>query len=152
MVLEPIIDPNNFKMIGFWCEDRFTKSKLVLRSDDIRELGPMGFLVNDHDVLTEPAELIRIKEVIELGFVLIGKKVVTESGKNIGDVKDYATDPDVLYIQKLYVGKSLLRSLPTGDVTIDRSQIIETTHKQIIIQDATQKVPLEAPAPASAIL
>src|SRR5690606_36360335 len=55
----PIINPDNLKIEGFYCIDNRTKQLLVLVYQDIRELIPQGFIVNDFDVLAEPKELVR---------------------------------------------------------------------------------------------
>ena len=56
---QPIINPNNLKIEGFYCEDIFSRSQLVLLHQDIREILPQGFVVDDVDVLVPPAELVR---------------------------------------------------------------------------------------------
>jgi len=143
----PIINPNNLKIEGFFCIDRFDKKKqLVLLYQNIRDLMPQGFVVDDHEVLADPEELVRLKRVIELGFELIGKPVVTISKEKIGKVSDYAAEVETMYIQKLYVGQRLLKSITGGSLSIDRSQINEITSRHIIINDLVQltKQPLPA--------
>jgi len=56
-ITAPIFNPNNLKIEGFYCQDRFDKKELVLLYQDIREMLPQGYVVNDHDVLAEPSEL-----------------------------------------------------------------------------------------------
>jgi hypothetical protein len=51
-----------------------------------------------------------------------------------------------MYIQKVYVGQSLLKSLTGGSLSIDRSQIYEITVKRVIINDLLQATPAQAPA------
>ena len=53
--LTPIINPNNLKIEGFYCRDRFDKkTDKVLLYQDIREILPQGIIVNDRDALTDP--------------------------------------------------------------------------------------------------
>lgn len=137
--LEAIINPNNLKIEGFYCQDSVDKKKqLVLIYQDIRDIIPQGIVIDDHDVLTEPDELIRLKEIIDIGFELIGKQVITSTKKRLGKVSDYAIETSTLYIQKLYVTQSLIKSLASGNLGVDRSQIIEITNKRIVIQDPLQ--------------
>ncbi|MGC1177163.1 MAG: hypothetical protein WA843_03775 [Candidatus Saccharimonadales bacterium] len=148
-VTAAIINPNNLKIEGFYCEDRFEKKQLILLYQDIREMLPQGYVVNDHDALTEPEELIRLKKVLELDFDLIGKQVVTVSKEKVGKVSDYATEMETMFIQKIYVAQSILKSFTGGSLSIDRSQINEITPQRIIINDLLKKAPAAAPATAT---
>jgi hypothetical protein len=135
-----IINPNNLKIEGFWCFDRFTRQKLILLSQDIREVSPRGYIVNDHEAMTDPHELVRLKELLELDFQLNGKSVQTVSKKRLGKVSDYATDMTSMYIQKVYASASIVRNLTGGQLSIDRSQIVEITNRRIVVKDIEQKV------------
>jgi uncharacterized protein YrrD len=142
-----IINPNNLKVEGFFCSDSFDRKKtVVLVYQDIRDFIPQGFVVNDHDVLAEPGELVRMKELLELRFEVLGKQVVTASKDKIGKVVDYATDTTTMYVQKIYVGQSLLKNFAGGNLGIDRTQIVEITDRKIIVQDLAQHVPAGAKA------
>lgn len=141
-----IINPDNLKIEGFYCQDRFSKQRLILLCQDIRDVLPQGYVVNDHDVLAEPEELVRLKEVIELNFQLLGKPVITASKERVGKVSDYAAETQTMYIQKIYVSQSILKSLAGGSLSIDRSQVQEVTPRRIIINDLLEKTPAAAPA------
>jgi sporulation protein YlmC with PRC-barrel domain len=146
----PIINPNNLKIEGFYCTDRFNKQPLILLSQDIRDSLTQGFVVNDHDVLTSPDELVRLKDVIGYKFDVMDKPVYTVNKKRLGKINDYAIDSETLYIQKLYVGQSLLKSLSGGQLSVDRNQVVEITDKKIIIQDPLQPTKASSPMAAPA--
>jgi len=146
--VEPIINPNNLKIEGFYCTDRFSKDELVLLYQDIRDIIPQGFVVDDHDVLTPPSELIRLKETMSIGFKLIGKPVVTTSRERVGKVGDYATEMETMYIQKIYVIQNMLKSFTGGSLGVDRNQINEITDKKIIINELLKGTPVSAGVPA----
>ena len=148
-VIGPIINPNNLKVEGFFCQDRFSKDLLVLLYQDIREIVPRGYVVNDHDVLVEPSELVRLKEVIDLNYNLIGKQVVTISKQKVGRVSDYATETETMYVQKLYVTQSIIKSFTGGSLSIDRTQVNEITPTKIIINDLLETSSAVATATAS---
>lgn len=133
--IEPIINPNNLKIEGFYCQDRYDKKQLVLLYQDIRDVLPQGFVVNDHEALVEPQELVRLHDILQLNFHLLGKPVVTVSKERVGKVSDYATEVETMYIQKLYVSQNILKSLTGGNLGVDRNQINEITDKRIIIND-----------------
>lgn len=145
--LAPIINPNNLKIEGFYCQDNQHK-RLVLLEQDIRDVLPQGLVINDADVLTEPGELIRLKDVMALHFELMGKQVVTSSREKIGKVSDYATETQSMMIKKLYVSQSLFKSFATGNLGVDRTQIIEITRDRIVIQDLEAAQPVRAQAVA----
>ena len=143
-VIAPIINPNNLKIEGFYVTDRFNNEQLVLLYQDIRDIIQQGFVIDDHDVLAEPQELIRLKKTLKLSFELIGKPVQTVSGKKVGKVSDFATEATTMYIQKIYVYQSIFKNFTGGSLSIDRTQINEVTNKRIIINE------LEARSPATA--
>lgn len=138
---EPIINPNNLKIEGFYCTDRYSKDELVLLYQDIRDVIAQGFVVDDHDVLVAPDELVRLKDIMEIGFTLTGKPVETVSKERIGKVSDFATELETMYVQKIYVSQSLIKSLAGGNLGIDRSQINEITDRKIIINDLMKAAP-----------
>ncbi len=143
-----IINPDNFKIEGFFCYDSRSKKTLVLVYQDIRDVLPQGLVVNDYDVLTEPEEIVRLKKIIHIGFDPIGKRVVTVSKQRVGKVSDYAVETNTMYIQKVYASQSFMKSFTGGNLGIDRTQIQEVTPKKIIIQDLekTMRAPAGVPA------
>lgn len=149
-VTAAIFNPNNLKIEGFYCQDRFNKRELILLYQDIREVLPIGYVVNDHEVLVEPDELVRLKDVLELNYEIIGKPVQTISKEKVGKVSDFATETETMFVQKLYVSQSIFKSFTGGSLSIDRTQINEITPKRIIINDLTKTAPAQAPAPAPA--
>ncbi len=140
----PIINPNNLKIEGWYCQDRFSKNVLVLLSQDIRDVIKQGLVINDHDNLTEPHELVRLKDVLDLEFELIGKPVVTVNKKRMGKVSDYSVEIETFYIQKVYLTQSIMRSLSGGSLGVERDQIVEITQKKITIQDPLKPVKVQA--------
>jgi uncharacterized protein YrrD len=145
----PIINPNNLKIEGFYCQDAFERKKtVILLEQDIRDIIAQGFVVNDHDSLSDPAELVRLKEIMNIGFTINGKQVVTTSKQKLGKVVDYAADMDSMFIQKLYVAPSMFKNLAGGNLGVDRTQIIEIGDKKIIIHDIMPGVPANVGVPA----
>lgn len=143
-----IINPNNLKIEGFYCVDRFDGSTLMLLPQDIRDIIGRGFVINDHEVLAPPEDLVRLKELMDLDFHVIGKPVVTTAKRRLGKVNDFAADSETLYIQKLYVGQSLLKSFTGGQLSIDRDQVVEISNRHILIQDPLQGTHATEPATA----
>lgn len=143
-----LLNPDNLKIEGFYCEDKFSKDELVLLYQDIRDVIPQGFIINDHDVLVHANDLVRLKKVIDVDFQLLGMPVVTLSKNRLGKVIDFATEIETMYIQKLYVSQGLLKGITGGSLGIDRSQINEITDKKIIVNDPLDKGAVRAGAVA----
>ena len=144
-----IINPHNLKIEGFYCQDRFNKTELILLYQDIRDLLPQGYVVNDHDVLVEADELVRLQDVLKLRFELVGKPVETLTKEKVGKVSDFAAETETMFIQKIYVAQSILKSLTGGSLSVDRTQINEITPKKVVINEMYKKSPVPATAPIS---
>lgn len=150
-IIAPIINPNNLKIEGFYCQDNFSRKRLILLSQDIRDIISTGIVVNDHDVLSEPEDLVRLKKVIEIDLQLMGMPVITVNKRRIGKVNDYAAETTTMYIQKLYVGQPLIKSLGGGQLSVDRNQIVEITNRKIVIQEPLKptKATVQVTAPVA---
>ncbi|HEX5798084.1 MAG TPA: PRC-barrel domain-containing protein [Candidatus Saccharimonadales bacterium] len=134
-----IINPNNLKVLGWYVNDRFSSDELILLSGDVREISSKGIIINDHEVLSEPEELVRHKEVLEVDYDLMGKKVVSESGKKYGKVTDFSVETGGMIIKKVYASQSIIKDFSGGNLSIDRNQIIEITRSKVIIKNPTEK-------------
>jgi uncharacterized protein YrrD len=151
---QAIINPNNLQIEGFYCVDSLDRKKqLILLPKDIRDVISAGLIINDHGDLAEREDLVRLNKVINLHFDLIGKRVKTQSKKRLGKVVDFAVDPETMKIQKIYASQSLVKNFMGGTLSIDRSQIVEITNKDIVVQDAVEReekpVPIFNTQPAS---
>jgi len=144
----PIINPHNLKILGWWCTAP-SGQRTVLLAEDIRESLPAGLAVNDEDALSEPADLVRHKEILEIRFDLMDKQVRTKRHK-LGKVSDYSYN-DGLFVQKLYVARPLHKVFTSDDTLIvDREQIIEVTDRFILVRDSEIKATAEELAGAVA--
>jgi uncharacterized protein YrrD len=147
----PVINPDNLKIEGWYASSVNSRDPKVLPAGEIRDIIKKGLVVNDHDSVTDPEDLVRMKSVLEVNYELIGKSVVTEGKSKLGKIQDYSVDDKSMYVQKLYVNQSLLKGISRGQILIDRSQIIELNDKKIIVKDNTEKSKSErsvATAPA----
>jgi sporulation protein YlmC with PRC-barrel domain len=145
MAEDPIINPNNLKIEGWHCEDHFSKRNLILLSQDVRDIVPQGIAIDDYERLSDPDDLIRLKEILQHQFVLIGKQVFTDTGSKVGKVNDYAADSTSFFIQKLYISQPVYKNFKGGQLSIDRQQIVEITDKKIVVKDTVDTVDNRAP-------
>jgi hypothetical protein len=128
----PIINPHNLKILGWWCTG--PDGRQVLLAEEARDFVPEGIAVNNEEALSDPGDLVRHREVLDINFELMDKLVRTKRQK-IGRVNDYSYN-DGLFVQKLYVARPLRKVFSSEDtLIIDREQIIEVTDKYILVRD-----------------
>jgi len=146
---EPIINPGNLKIIGWRCKSG--NHKLILLTQELRDISEQGLIVNDLSALSSPEELVRHHEIINLNFQLTSKPVKSGRGR-LGKVSDYSYN-EGLFVQKLYVDQPLVKVLSgTGTLIIDRTQIQEITDSYILVNDTDVKASSEEMATAAAII
>jgi sporulation protein YlmC with PRC-barrel domain len=148
-LISPIINPNNLYIEGWYVNDNRSNERYILLSQDIRDVLPQGFVIDDIEVFAQPDELVRLKEVIDLKFELLKLRVSSISGRNYGKVSDFALETQNFYVQKLYVAQSIVKNFGGGTLSIDRSQIIEITNRRVIIDDPTEKAKVQVVATAA---
>ncbi len=148
---EPIINPHNLKILGWWCSSLKSNQRLVLLTEDVREIMPSGLAVNDEEVLSPPDDLVRHREILDIRYQLIGKAVKTKRRK-LGKVTDLSYN-DGMFVQKLYVSRPITKLLSSQDtLLIDRTQILEVTDSYILVREAEVTETEKAVAPAGAMI
>jgi hypothetical protein len=150
LAVEPIINPHNLKILGWWCKAH-GNGQLVLLTEDVREIMPSGLAINDEDDLVRPQDLARHREVLQIDFQLINKPVKTKRQK-LGKVSDYSYN-DGLFVQKLYVARPLVKVFTADDtLIIDRVQVLEVTDNYILVRDTEVTATEEELATAPGIM
>lgn len=146
---EPIINPHNLKILGWWCKAPSSGKQIVLLTENIREMAPAGLMVNDDSALSTPEDLVRHREILDIKFQLPDKLVKTKRQK-LGKVSDYTFD-ESMFIQKLYVSRSLTKIFSAEDtLIIGRDQILEVTDNYILVEDTDIKATSKEMAPSAA--
>lgn len=96
-----------------------------LRPADVRELSSLGFIVDSSDEFVGVDDVIRIKQVYEYNFELIGLEVIDEKKKKLGKVIGFNVDSGSYSVQQLVVKRPLLKSFSETELLIHRTQVIE---------------------------
>lgn len=131
-----IIDPRDLRVVAFYCEGpRLDIHPAILNVGDIREIGHLGAIVDNADVLMSPDDLVRLKEVLKFNFSLDNKPVIDQSNHKLGHVFDFTLDSKSLYVIKLHVRPGIWKSLQTTELLIDRSEVVEVTDADIVVKD-----------------
>lgn len=152
VVSDLLVDPRNLSVIALVISGQnLIDNPSYLMTMDIREMGPMGIIVDSSDVLFPSEDVVRIQEVVDFGFDIDNIKVKDQKGTLIGRVVDYTLDSLEQKIQQLTVKSSLLRRLTIPEVLIHRSQIIDINNEEIIIKSSTEKNPMRTQAAVPAV-
>ena len=138
----PVIDPGNLKIIAYEVDGPLLSERpAFIRIADVRELSDIGMIIDSNDEFVGLDDVIKIKEIYELNFDLIGLNVINESRHKLGKVYNYSLDTDNFAIQQLNVKPGFLKSLADSELLIHRSQITEINNREIVVKNTTKKIP-----------
>jgi len=140
---QAIIDPESLAIIGYIVDGPLVSAQengTILRIADVRELSDLGFIVDSIDELVNPDDIIKLKDIYDLGFRLRGINVLDERRKKLGKVTDYTVETGNFVVQQLTVHRPLLRSFNDTELVIHRSQIIEVSSNAIVVHSEA-KIP-----------
>ena len=134
----PIINPYNLRIVAFYVNGpRLDFSPAVVFSEDIREFGPMGAIVDSVDNIMSPEGMVRLSEVIGYNFTLNHLLVVDDHHNRLGRIAGYIVDPVNFEIQQLQVKPGFFKSFATTELLIHRSQIIKVEPDRITVKAPT---------------
>jgi len=143
--VEPVIDPESLAVIAYTLNAREIdepEAGDILMIEDVREFSDDGLIINSTDNLVNREDVIKLDKIMDLGFKLIGLKVVTKDGKKLGKVIDYTLDSGSFSIFQLIVQRPFFDAIVDPELTINRSQIVEIDDDKITIKHDKQKVKL----------
>ncbi len=136
---EMILDPRDLKVFAFHASMP-NSDNLVLHTEDIRSITPQGIVIDNNDQLMSlDDDLVRLKKVTDINFQLLDKLVYTEDRKKLGKVSNFVVEIEGFLIMKLYVARSMMKSLGTSQLIIDRSQVVQVTDDKIIVKSTAIK-------------
>lgn len=137
-IARPIINPSNLSIVAFELQGPLLDTgPVLLRIEDIREMGPIGAIVDSVDELLAVDDVIKLKEIYDIQFELLGKPVIDQRKSKIGTIIGYSIDSSSLVIQQLRVRRPLLKSFNDSELLIHRSKVTKTTDRLIVIKSET---------------
>ena len=141
-VKTPIVDPAGLRVIGYELTGPLLRGmkEQILLTDDVREYGRLGLIIDSRDELVAQEDVVRIDEVMKLNFDLVGLKVVTKKGQRLGKVSDYLLDTSDFLIAKIIVQRPIVKSLLDPELVIDRVEIIEIDDYKLVVKDEEAKL------------
>ena len=133
--VRPIINPRELSIVAFELHGiNLDYDPSLLRINDIREIGPMGMIIDSSDELISVSDVIKIKEIYELNFELVGLKVIDDKKRNVGKVTGFTLDASSFFIQQLQVKRPLLKSFGDTEFLIHRSQVFKITDDYLVVK------------------
>ena len=133
--IKPIINPRELSIVAFELHGiNLDYDPSLLRINDIREIGPMGMIIDSSDELISASDVIKIKEIYELNFELVGLKVIDDKKRNVGKVTGFTLDASSFFIQQLQVKRPLLKSFGDTEFLIHRSQVVKITDDYLVVK------------------
>ena len=144
-VSELIIDPNSLKTIAFRVNGPMVnRNENILDVSSVREYSNYGIVIDDIDELMAAGDIIKISKVLELNFNLVGLKVETKKGSNLGKVVDYTLTPEDFMVQQIIVKRPMIKRFVDPELTIPRKEIVEIDDYKIIVKDEEKVIKARA--------
>ena len=144
-VSELIIDPNSLKTVAFKVNGPMVnRNENILDVSSVREYSNYGIVIDDIDELMAPGDIIKISKVLELNFNLVGLKVETKKGSNLGKVVDYTLTPEDFMVQQIIVKRPMIKRFVDPELTIPRKEIVEIDDYKIIVKDEEKVIKARA--------
>lgn len=136
-----IVDPDALKIIAFRVYGAVSDGGgNILDARSVREYSNFGLVIDSRDELITDTDVIKIKEVLELNFNLIGLKVETKKGTKLGKIIDYTVTNDNFSVQQLIVKRPSLKSFLDPELVVPRAEIVEITDDKIIVRDEEKTI------------
>lgn len=134
-----LVDPQNGQLLGFLIqiEGLFAPQK-ALSVIDVIDWDPNGLVTESIDNLVDPAEIVRLKKLIDQRTYFLGMRAKTESGISLGEVENFLINTETQSVTKYYL-KDLL-----GRSRIFSSDKVSRIDKEIIFVDDVVEPPTGA--------
>lgn len=131
----PIINPHNLTILAYEVSGaKLDHHPSYLRIEDIREVSPIGLIIDSSEEFVWLEDIIKQKDIYELRYELEHKTVLDEKRSKVGKVISYNLESGSFVIQQLTIKRPLLKSFNDSELIVHRSQIIEVTDTEIVIK------------------
>lgn len=126
-----VIDPETGRLLAYLVEFGLLRGPRIIAASDVREISPDLAIIDSSDDITTPDEIIRVADLLDSRFRLIGSRVVTESGDRLGKVSDYAVDVITHSLERLDVKGGL----SGRELLISRTEIVRIEPGEVVVRD-----------------
>lgn len=140
--LEPIIDPNDLKIVGFKVGGGVVGGEVgdILRTESVREFSDIGMIVDSEDVFVSRSDVVKLDEIMSLEFKLTGLKCVTKKGTKLGKIVDYTVEPTTFEIMQIVVQRPTFKAFIDPELIISRNEIVEVDDFKVVVKDEEDKI------------
>lgn len=111
-----------------------------LLPEDIREISPLGIIVNDSEDIVSSTDVIRLQKTLDLQFELIGLPVIDKQQRKVGKVINYNIIAENMMIYQLVVQRPMFKDFFDPELLVHRSQIAELSHDKVIIKNSLNQL------------
>jgi uncharacterized protein YrrD len=126
-----IIDYDSRNFLGL-----VLKNKTVVYAEDISEFGKDAVMVRSSKELMPLKDNNQFEELMKSKVSIINNKTVTESGEELGEVKDYLIDETSHKLKKIFVSTGFFKDLFKGELIVMADKIISIGKDAIIVKDS----------------
>lgn len=140
--VEPIIDPNDLKVIGFVVRGGVIGGEIgnILRVESVREYSDIGLIVDSEDVFVSRMDVLKIDEVMSLEFKLVDLKCVTKKGTKLGKIIGYTVEPTTFEIMQIIIQRPALKAFIDPELVVSRNEIVEVDDYKVTVKDEEDKI------------
>ena len=136
----PLIDPADLKIVAYEVEgSQLVDHPTLIRVADVRELSDVGMIIDSSDEFIALEDVVKIQQLYQLDFKLVGMNVVDESKHKLGRIEDYSLDSSSFIIQQLSVRRGIIKSLTDTSLLVHRSQIVEINDNFIVVRSTAER-------------
>lgn len=137
-----LVDPRDLTVVAYQLDgNMLDEHPSFLMPVDVRELSNLGFIVDSSDEFVGLNDVIKIKQVYDFKFELMGLDVVDDKKHKLGKVQGYNVDSDSFSVQQLAVKRPLLKSFGETELLIHRSQVIEVSDSYVKVKSTSEAEP-----------
>jgi uncharacterized protein YrrD len=138
-VSKALVDTDEGRVIGFVLKDKYKKEG-TLFIESIDTYGVDAIMVQSEEKVKSISEAPEKKEVIELGRDIIGLKIVTKTGKEVGKVSSFHFKNESGAITHYEASGGLLQSLIEGKGLVSQDGIVSIGKDALIVEEAAIKI------------
>lgn len=135
VVKSALIEIKSGNILGMVARRGFFTPASFIAFNDIKSISRNGLVVQSKNDIVAISDVVKAKEAYKNGFEIIGLKVRTKSGKNIGRVTDLALSLEMGCAAQFYV------SAIFSERIINRAKVITITKKGVTVEDDTLPLP-----------
>lgn len=131
---EIVISPDDGRLLGFVMKGGglFSSKETIVEIDDVRSIGADAITVEGDEVAHTPeASAEAFREARSGDRSLIGRKIVTQGGRLVGQVSDVVINEQQRRVTSLTIGGGMLEQ---GDV-VQAARIVSVGPDLIVVRD-----------------